>query len=86
MAAYNRVLANVSEAKNVEATQRIFDDMKASGHKGTFSIFRVMSQLYANNGDIANVDKMIVEATAADLKPGKIEIITFTLLVCLSVS
>ena len=44
-----------------------------------------MSQLYANNGDIANVDKMIVEATSADLKPGKIEIITYALLVCLSV-
>lgn len=82
---YSRVLAKCVESRDLVNGPRIYNDMKAAGILPNVAILRHLSQLYGNARDTEGTDSVIVEGAAAGLQPGKIKIITFTLLVSLSV-
>ena len=87
IATVNGSLSEYFLHKDLVKTQKIFDDVKASGTKQpNMSTYRIMCQIYGHAGDGAGVDKMILEAAAAGFEPSKIKIITYALLVCRSVS
>ena len=82
---YSRVLAKCVESRDLVNGPRIYNDMKAAGILPNAAILRHLSQLYGNARDTEGTDSVIVEGAAAGLQPGKMKIITFTLLVSLSV-
>ena len=82
---YSKVLAKCVESCDLVNGPRIYNDMKAAGILPNVAILRHLSQLYGNARDTEGTDSVIVEGAAAGLQPGKMKIITFTLLVSLSV-